>query len=82
MKEELSFLKRLLCLSFLSLSFLTRRKLPSKNRAPFNIFFIVLSVGKEVPKMDLIRKHLMIEGQIDKTCLVRILEEVTAVYSK
>ena len=47
-----------------------------------NILSIVLSVGKEVPKMDLIRKHLMIEGVVDKTCLVRILEEVTAVYSK
>ena len=32
--------------------------------------------------MDLIRKHLMIEGQIEKTCLVRILEEVTAIYRK
>jgi len=29
--------------------------------------------GKEVPKMDLIRKHLMIEGQIAKECLIRIL---------
>ena len=32
--------------------------------------------------MDLIRKHLMIEGQIEKECLVRILNEVTDVYRK
>ena len=32
--------------------------------------------------MDLIRKHLMIEGHIDKECLVRILNEVTDVYRK
>ena len=32
--------------------------------------------------MDLIRKHLMIEGTIEKECLVRILEEVTAIYRK
>lgn len=36
--------------------------------------------GKTAPKMDLIRKHLMIEGHIDKECLVRILNEVTDVY--
>lgn len=33
-----------------------------------------------MPKMDLIRKHLMIEGQIEKDCLVRILTEVTDIY--
>ena len=32
--------------------------------------------------MNLIRKHLMIEGQIEKECLVRILEEVTDIYRK
>lgn len=32
--------------------------------------------------MDLIRKHLMIEGALEKECLVRILEEVTAIYRK
>ena len=32
--------------------------------------------------MDLIRKHLMIEGHIEKECLVRILQEVTDVYRK
>ena len=32
--------------------------------------------------MNLIRKHLMIEGQIEKECLVRILQEVTAIYRK
>lgn len=36
--------------------------------------------GKSVPKMDLVRKHLMIEGHIQKDCLVRILNEVTAIY--
>ena len=35
-----------------------------------------------MPKMDLIRKHLMIEGALEKECLVRILEEVTAIYRK
>ena len=32
--------------------------------------------------MELIRKHLMIEGQIAKECLVTLLDEVIAVYSK
>ena len=32
--------------------------------------------------MDLMRKHLMIEGHIDKECLVKILNEVTDVYRK
>ena len=32
--------------------------------------------------MNLIRKHLMIEGHIEKTCLVKILEDVTRIYSK
>ena len=32
--------------------------------------------------MNLVRKHLMIEGQMDKECLVRILREVTDIYSK
>ena len=32
--------------------------------------------------MDLIRKHLMIEGHIKKDCLVRIITEVTEIYSK
>lgn len=32
--------------------------------------------------MDLIRKHLMIEGHIEKECLVRILNEVSDVYRK
>jgi len=36
--------------------------------------------GKTVPKMDLIRKHLMLEGHIQKDCLVRILNEVTDIY--
>jgi len=36
--------------------------------------------GKTVPKLDLIRKHLMIEGHIEKECLVKILQEVTDVY--
>jgi len=40
------------------------------------------AIGKSVPKMDLVRKHLMIEGHIQKDCLVRILNEVTAIYSK
>lgn len=35
---------------------------------------------KMVPDMNLIRKHLMIEGHIQKECLVRILHEVTDVY--
>ena len=35
-----------------------------------------------MPKMELIRKHLMIEGQIEKQCLIRILEEVTDIYRK
>lgn len=30
--------------------------------------------------MDLIRKHLMLEGHIQKDCLVRILNEVTDIY--
>jgi len=36
-----------------------------------------VSVGKSTPDMNLIRKHLMIEGQIEKECLTRILQEVT-----
>ena len=32
--------------------------------------------------MNLIRKHLMIEGHIEKECLIKILEEVTAIYRK
>jgi|Transcript_13357 serine/threonine-protein phosphatase 2B catalytic subunit len=36
--------------------------------------------GKEVPKMDLIRKHLMIEGHIEKDCLTRILRDVSKIY--
>ena len=32
--------------------------------------------------MDLIRKHLMIEGQIDKDCLTRILRDVSRIYRK
>ena len=32
--------------------------------------------------MDLIRKHLMLEGHIQKDCLVRIPNEVTDIYSK
>ena len=35
-----------------------------------------------MPKLDLIRKHLMIEGQIEKECLVRIVNEVTDIYRK
>ena len=35
-----------------------------------------------MPKMDLIRKHLMIEGHIDKDCLVKILQDVSAIYRK
>ena len=46
----------------------------------FRAFFV--PVGKTVPKLDLIRKHLMIEGQIEKDCLVRILNEVTDIYRK
>ena len=49
--------------------------------ATFAHSFFVL-VGKTVPKLDLIRKHLMIEGQIEKDCLVRILNEVTDIYRK
>ena len=45
-------------------------------------FVFVSNVGKTAPKMDLMRKHLMIEGHIDKECLVKILEEVTDVYRK
>lgn len=30
--------------------------------------------------MDLMRKHLMIEGQIEKQCLIRILNDVKAIY--
>ena len=44
------------------------------------VFFVPL--GKTVPKLDLVRKHLMIEGQIEKDCLVRILNEVTDIYRK
>mgnify|MGYP001626730924 CR=1 FL=1 len=43
---------------------------------------INLSVDDGKPKMDLIRMHLMLEGQIKKDCLVRILDEVTDIYSK
>ena len=43
---------------------------------------LFFAVGREVPKMDLIRKHLMIEGQIEKQCLVRILDTVKAIYRK
>lgn len=32
--------------------------------------------------MDLMRKHLMIEGQIEKQCLIRILNDVKAIYRK
>ena len=39
-------------------------------------------IGKTVPKMDLIRKHLMIEGHVEKECLVKIIQEVTDVYRK
>ena len=46
----------------------------------FRAFFV--PIGKTVPKLDLIRKHLMIEGQIEKDCLVRILNEVTDIYRK
>lgn len=35
-----------------------------------------------MPDMNLIRKHLMIEGQIEKECLVKILNEVTDIYRK
>lgn len=35
-----------------------------------------------MPKSDLMRKHLLIEGTIDKPCLVRILNEVTALFGK
>jgi len=38
------------------------------------------SDGKTAPKLDLVRKHLMIEGHIEKECLVRILNEVTDIY--
>jgi len=30
--------------------------------------------------MDLIRKHLMIEGHIEKDCLTRILRDVSKIY--
>ena len=46
----------------------------------FNLFIYL--VGKTAPKLDLVRKHLMIEGQIEKECLVRILNEVTDIYRK
>ena len=32
--------------------------------------------------MDLIRKHLMLEGQMEKDCLIRILDQVKAIYRK
>ena len=35
-----------------------------------------------MPKMDLIRKHLMIEGHISKECLVKILQDVSHIYRK
>lgn len=54
---------------------------PKPPRYPMNIQNLYHTVdGKTVPKMDLIRKHLMIEGHIEKECLVRILNEVTDVY--
>lgn len=46
----------------------------------YMLYFFV--IGRTVPKMELIRKHLMIEGQIEKQCLIRILEEVTDIYRK
>ena len=46
----------------------------------FDLFICL--VGKTAPKLDLVRKHLMIEGQIEKECLVRILNEVTDIYRK
>ena len=54
---------------------------PSLQSLDFNLSVFYL-VGKTVPKMDLIRKHLMIEGHIKKDCLVRIIQEVTEIYSK
>lgn len=41
-----------------------------------------LCVGKLMPSQDLIRKHLMLEGQVSKECLVKILDEATEIYSK
>ena len=52
----------------------------SQHSCVFVRFFV--PIGKTVPKLDLVRKHLMIEGQIEKDCLVRILNEVTDIYRK
>lgn len=38
--------------------------------------------GKPLPNMDLIRRHLLAEGTLTKECLVQILHEVTAIFSK
>ncbi len=35
-----------------------------------------------MPDMKLIRQHFILEGLIQKECLIRILDEVTQIYSK
>ena len=39
-------------------------------------------LGQKLPDMTLIRQHLMLEGLMDKSCLVDIVHKVTAVFSK
>ena len=39
-------------------------------------------LGQKLPDMTLIRQHLMLEGVMDKSCLIDILHKITGVFSK
>ena len=41
-----------------------------------------ICVGQKLPDMTLIRQHLMLEGHLEKQCLVDIVQKTTAVFSK
>ena len=47
-----------------------------------NFDFLLIGEGKTVPDMKIVRQHLSLEGHIDKECLVELITQVTAVYSK
>jgi len=46
------------------------------------LFNAKLSGRPTVPNLELIRKHLLEEGQIAKTELVRLIKDATVVFSK
>lgn len=47
-----------------------------------NWFIAEKSNGRLVPNMDLLRKHLLREGPIEKEHLIEIIKELTAIMSK